>query len=117
MNLNSFLEKLQQTPQNITFPETIAVIEENYTFSPTAFENGILHNAAGENAGSCKLFAFAEMQNLSEAATLSCFGTYYQEDVLGDLDGTSHQNIRNFMKTGWDGIAFYGEALELKKTI
>jgi hypothetical protein len=24
------------------------VIEENYTFSPTAFENGILHNAAGE---------------------------------------------------------------------
>jgi hypothetical protein len=57
-------------------------------FSPTAFENGILHNAAGENSGSCKLFAFA-MQNLSEAATLSCFGAYYQEDVLGDLEGTS----------------------------
>jgi hypothetical protein len=34
-----------------------------------------------------------------------------------DLDGTSHKNIRNFMKTGWDGIAFYGEALELKKII
>jgi hypothetical protein len=34
-----------------------------------------------------------------------------------DLDGTNHQNIRNFMKTGWDGIAFYGEALELKKII
>jgi hypothetical protein len=26
------------------------------------------------------------------------------------------KNIRNFMKTGWDGIAFY-EALELKKII
>jgi hypothetical protein len=49
MTLNSFLEKLKQTPQNITFTETIAVIEENY-FSPTAFENGILHNAAGENS-------------------------------------------------------------------
>jgi hypothetical protein len=61
--------------------------------------------------------SFAEIQNLSEEATLSCFGAYYQEDVLGDLDGTSHQNIRNFMKTGWDGIAFYGEALELKKII
>jgi hypothetical protein len=36
---------------------------------------------------------------------------------FGDLDGTNHQNIRNFMKTGWDGIAFYGEALELKKII
>jgi hypothetical protein len=69
----------------------------------------------GENSGSCKLF-FAEIQNLSEQATLSCFGAYYQEDVLGDLDGKS-QNIRNFMKTGWDGIAFYGEALELKKII
>jgi hypothetical protein len=44
------------------------------------------------------------------------FWRYYQEDVLGDPEGTSHQNIRNFMKTGWDG-AFYGEALELKKTI
>jgi hypothetical protein len=48
---------------------------------------------------------------------LSCFGAYYQEDVLGDPDGTNHQNIRNFMKTGWDGIAFYGEALALKKII
>jgi hypothetical protein len=117
MNLNSFLEKLKQTPQNITFPETIVVIEENYTFSPTAFENGMLHNAAGENSGSCKLFAFAEIQNLSTAATLSCFGAYYYEEVLGSPDGTNHQNIRNFMKTGWDGIAFYGEPLELKKTI
>ena len=114
MNLNSFLEKLKQTPQNITFTETIAVIEENYNFSPTAFENGLQHNAAGENSGSCKLFAFAEMQNLSEAATLSCFGGYYYEEVLGDPEGTSHQNIRNFMKTGWDGIAFYGEALIAK---
>ncbi|MEZ7499109.1 HopJ type III effector protein [Flavobacterium sp. Arc3] len=114
MNLNVFLEKLKETPQNITFTETIAVIEENYVFSPTAFENGLLHNAAGENSGSCKLFAFAELQNLSEAATLSCFGAYYYEEVLGDSEGSNHQNIRNFMKTGWDGIAFYGEALVLK---
>jgi hypothetical protein len=38
------------------------------------------------------------------------------KEILGD-PGTNHQNIRNFMKTGWDGIAFYGEALELKKII
>lgn len=114
MNIDSFLEKLNQTPQEITFAETIAVIEENYTFEPTAFENGLLHNAAGENSGSCKIFAFAELQKLSEEATLSCFGAYYREEVLGDPEGTNHQNIRNFMKTAWDGIAFYGEALELK---
>ena len=114
MTLDLFLTKLKNSPKEILFSETITVIEENYNFSPTAFENGLQHNAAGENSGSCKLFAFAEMQNLSEAATLSCFGAYYYEDVLGDPEGTNHPNIRNFMKTGWDGIAFYGEALIVK---
>ena len=114
MNINSFLEKLNKSPESINFAETIAVIEENYVFEPTAFENGVLHNAAGENSGSCKLFAFAELQNLSEAATLSCFGAYYYDDVLKNTEGTNHQNIRNFMKTGWEGIAFYGSPLVSK---
>ena len=114
MNLESFLEKLEQTPQSIAFTDTIATIEANYDFTPTAFENGLQHNAAGDNSGSCKLFAFAEIQNLSEAATLACFGAYYFEDVLENPNGTDHQNIRNFMNTGWDGIAFYGSALVLK---
>ena len=114
MSIASFLEKLNQTPNNITFPETIAVIEENYNFTPTAFENGAQQNAAGENSGSCKLFAFAQLQKLSQEETLSCFGAYYFEEVLGDPEGTNHQNIRNFMKTGWHGIQFEGEALTLK---
>ena len=63
MSIASFLEKVKQTPTQITFPESIAVIEENYNFTPTAFQNGTQHNAAGENSGSCKLFAFAQLQN------------------------------------------------------
>jgi hypothetical protein len=114
MSITPFLEKLKQTPNSITFPETIAVIEENYDFTPTAFQNGTQHNVAGENSGSCKLFAFAQLQNLSQAETLACFGTYYFEEVLADPEGTNHQNIRNFIKTGWDGIKFEGNALELK---
>ena len=114
MTIAAFLEKLTQTPAAINFIETSAVIEANYDFTPTAFENGLQHNAAGDNLGSCKLFAFAEIQNLSEAATLACFGAYYFEDVLKNPNATDHQNIRNFMKTGWDGIAFYGSALVLK---
>jgi hypothetical protein len=55
----------------------------HYDFEPIAFENGIQHNAAGENSGSCKVFAFAEMQELTPEATLACFGSYYFEDVLG----------------------------------
>ncbi|MFE3848154.1 HopJ type III effector protein [Flavobacterium sp. LB3P45] len=114
MSTTSFLEKLKQSPEAITFAETIAVIEANYDFTPTAFENGLQHNAAGENSGSCKLLAFAEIQNLTQAETLSCFGAYYYEDVLKNPNGTDHQNIRNFIKTGWDGIAFYGSTLVLK---
>lgn len=114
MNINTFLEKLNQTPEAVTFAETIATIESNYDFSPTAFQNGNQHNGAGENSGSCKLFAFAKIQNLSKEATLACFGGYYFEEVLSDPEGTNHQNIRNFMQFGWDGIQFEGEALNLK---
>ena len=114
MSITTFLQKLKQTPSAITFPETIAVIEDNYDFTPTTFSNGTQHNAAGENSGSCKLFAFAQLQNLSQAETLACFGAYYFEEVLGNPEATNHQNIRNFMKTGWEGIQFEGEALILK---
>jgi len=114
MTITAFLKKLKQTPTAITFPETIAVIEENYDFTPTTFDNGTQHNAAGENSGSCKLFAFAQLQNLSQAETLACFGAYYFEEVLENPKGINHQNIRNFMKTGWAGIRFEGEALNLK---
>lgn len=114
MSISTFLEKLKETPTAISFAETIATIEENYTFTPTAFQNGEQHNTAGENSGSCKLFAFALLQNLTTSETLACFGAYYFEEVMGDPNGTNHQNIRNFMKTAWDGIQFEGEALELK---
>ncbi|KQB37878.1 HopJ type III effector protein [Flavobacterium daejeonense] len=114
MNIPTFLEKLKQTPETITFPETIEVIEANYDFTPTAFQNGNTHNAAGTNSGSCKLFAFAQLQNLSLDETLACFGAFYRDEVLGDPEGTNHQNIRNFMVHGWSGIQFEGTALELK---
>ena len=114
MSIISFLEKLQKTPNSIAFTETIAVIEENFDFIPTTFTNGTQHNAAGENSGSCKIFAFAKLKNLSRAETLACFGDFYFEEVLGNPEGTNHQNIRNFIKTGWDGIQFEGKALTLK---
>lgn len=114
MTIASYISKLKNTPQEITFLETIAVIEDNYTFTPTTFQNGNQHNAAGENSGSCKLFAFAKAQNLSKEETLACFGAYYYEDVLKNPEGTDHQNIRNFILHGWNGIQFEGVALKLK---
>ncbi|WP_179353165.1 HopJ type III effector protein [Winogradskyella vidalii] len=106
MTLNDFLVKLKSHPMQIDFSETMAVIEANYQFIPTAFTNGTLENAADQNLGSCKLFAFAVNQNLTKEDTLACFGAHYFKNVLIHPDGIGHQNIRNFMKTGFEGLHF-----------
>ncbi|MEI6896910.1 MAG: HopJ type III effector protein [Psychromonas sp.] len=114
MLIKTFLEKLTNTPQTLEFTDTMAVIEENYLFTEIGFVNGEQHNVAGQNSGSCKLFAFALLQNLSPAQTLACFGQYYREDVLHYPQGDDHQNIRQFMINGWDGIHFTTPALTEK---
>jgi hypothetical protein len=114
MNKNAFLQQLKTQPESIAFTDTIAVIDANYDFTPTAFKNGELQNEAGQNNGSCKLFAFAQLQNLTPQESLACFGAYYRDDVLKHPDATDHQNIRNFMKHGWNGIKYQGNALQAK---
>ena len=110
--LDSFIKKLATTPEQIEFSETIALIDLLYQFEPTPFRNGELRNEAGQNSGACKVFAFSRLHNLSPEQTLSCFGHYYRNDVLPNPQGGDHQNIRNFMQTGWAGIEFYGDALK-----
>jgi hypothetical protein len=111
MKLSDFLHKLNTAPDTVEFSDTMAVIEALYRFTPTAFTNGSLVNHVGQNSGSCKLFAFARLQGFDTAQTLACFGAYYRNDVLLNLAGSDHQNIRNFMRTGWDGISFAAAAL------
>ncbi len=112
MQLDTFLSKLQQQPEQIEFIDTMAVINATYQFTPTEFSNGSLNNNADQNNGSCKIFAFGLLNDLSEQQTLACFGTYYRDDVLKNPDGDDHQNIRNFMQTGWQGINFKGQPLK-----
>lgn len=69
-------------------------------------------NEANQNNGSCKIFSFAKMNNLSEKDTLALFGDFYRNDVLQNPEGEDHQNIRNFIKYGWNGIQFTEDALE-----
>ncbi len=114
MSLIAFLNKINTSPETIEFNDTIAVIDENYEFTPTLFKNGNAINEAGKNSGSCKLFAFAKLHHLIAIQTLNCFGAYYRNDVLQHPDGTDHQNIRNFMNTGWEGILFEGTPLKQK---
>ncbi|MBU0688111.1 MAG: HopJ type III effector protein [Gammaproteobacteria bacterium] len=114
MSLNTFLQRLNDAPDSICFTETMALIEELYDFTPTAFKNGATSNEAGQNNGSCKLFSFAKLNKLSPQQTLTCFGDYYRKDVLGNPDGADHANIRNFMQSGWEGVAFESDALTPK---
>jgi len=115
MNTEQLLIKLNTSPEETSFNEVIETIESDYTYKPARFTNGNSDNAAineaGTNEGSCKIFAFAQLNNLSPEQTLHCFGDYYRDDVLNNPDGTDHANIRNFMKTGWQGILFETQAL------
>ncbi|MDD2721207.1 MAG: HopJ type III effector protein [Gallionella sp.] len=115
MPLNSFLQRLNDAPDSIAFTDTIALIESLYDFTPTRFSNGELTSEAGQNSGSCKIFSFAQIHGLNEQQTLHCFGAYYRDDVLKHPQGSDHQNIRNFMQTGWAGMVFQGKALNPKQ--
>ncbi|TPH15855.1 HopJ type III effector protein [Litorilituus lipolyticus] len=103
--------KLSQQPESVQFKDVMEVIKSHYNYAGSAFTNGDLINEKGMNEGSCKIFYFAKLLNLSEQQTLACFGEYYRKDVLENPEGKDHGNIRNFMKTGWAGISFTSQAL------
>lgn len=105
---------LAQAADSIEFTDVMAVIADNYDYTPVAFTNGDLRSEAGSNEGSCKIFYFAKLNDLSEQQTLALFGQYYRVDVLEHPQGSDHGNIRNFIKTGWSGISFDGVALTAK---
>ncbi len=116
MMLNEFIEQVK-AGQVVDFQDAMAVIAEHYHYRATEFCNGVqqpLLNEAGRNEGSCKIFAFAKLHELNQQQTLALFGDYYHRDVLQNPEGSDHQNIRNFIRDGWDGIVFKGEALQAK---
>ncbi|SDD35044.1 HopJ type III effector protein [Mucilaginibacter pineti] len=98
---------------NIAFNEVITFIETYYQHQPTAFKNGEAYNEATQNQGSAKVFAFAQLHNLSATDTLYLFAEHYRS-VLAHPDATDHQNIRQFIAHGWLGVVFDGTALVTK---
>ncbi len=112
--LTTFLARLRAGETD--FEDTIAIINSLYDYTPSRFSNGLttpVINEAGQNEGSCRIFAFAQLNALTEAETLACFGRFYR-DVLNEPSGTSHGNIRAFMRDGWAGVRFDGQALQAK---
>jgi hypothetical protein len=113
-----FLRQLKDRPNSIEFTAVMEFINQNYTYKPVRFINGlnadVVINEAGTNEGSCKIFALGKLLGLDEISTLACFGSYYRYDVLSNPQAEDHANIRQFMKDGWAGIQFDGDALALK---
>lgn len=112
--IQSILQQIKESPSTIQFADVIAVVDQYYDFTPTSFTNGHVKNEAGQNSGSCKIFSFAKLHGLSQDETLACFGDYYRVDVLQHPSNTDHQNIRNFIEFGWNGIVFEDNALRLR---
>lgn len=117
--ISLLLNKIKESPQTIEFDDVINAINDHYIYTPRLFRNGktgdCIINQAQENEGSCKIFSFALLHQLTEHQTLNCFGQYYRDEVLNYPDDTNHGNIRTFMKYGWDCIQFEGEALTKNK--
>lgn len=100
------------TEGKLKFSDVLTYIEQKYHYQARAFRNGTLHNQQHENQGSAKILSFAQLEGLNEQDTLALFAEHYQY-VLTHPEGTEHQNIRQFMQHGWQGIYF--ETLALSK--
>lgn len=99
-----FAEKVKSGAE-VTFQETMDIIDNHYTYFEVPFTNGEMVNEPNQNVGSSKIFSFALMTGMDEQATLRLFGEHYKS-VLENPDGTDHANIRNFKKVGWTTVSF-----------
>jgi hypothetical protein len=109
MNSQELLERVKN--KDILFAEILSFIESNYEYFPTAFKNGNLNNESNQNQGSAKVLYFAHLNQLDKEDTLLFFAEHYQ-NVLENPEAENHQNIRQFMQNGWDGVEF--ETVTLK---
>ena len=109
--LSDFRARLRS--EHFAFSETLAFINEHYDYQPSAFSNGQVANAAGQNEGSCKTLGLALLEDLSLEEALLCFGEHYRS-VLATPDGNDHGNIRALMDTGLAGVRFEQPSLQRK---
>ena len=64
--LTTLLAQLKNQPDTVQFKDVIDCIAATYLYTPSQFTNGEQVNEAGQNEGSCKIFAFAQLNNLDE---------------------------------------------------
>ena len=100
-----FNSNVEMNADDLKFEEVIEIIDTHYETGLIEFKNGDIVNQQGENEGSAKVLSYAALSGMDKETTLKLWGQYYR-DVLKTPDGSDHQNIRNFMKYGWEGVPF-----------
>jgi len=109
-----FNANLEMSGDDLMFQEFIDMCDEQYEDGLIEFKNGDIVNKPNENHGSAKVLSYAALADFDKETTLKLWGQYYR-DVKATPDGDDHQNIRNFMKYGWDGVDFYAGIALTKK--
>ncbi len=110
--LTDLRSRLQQ--DDYAFSETLAFVAEHYDYQPSAFRNGDVENAAGQNEGSCKTLGLALLEGFSQDEALRAFGEHYRS-VVATPDGSDHGNIRALMAHGLEGVTFEQQPLKAKQ--
>jgi hypothetical protein len=113
-DLNAFRASLE-TGEHL-FAETLAFVADHYDYSPQAFQNGTVSNAAGQNEGSCKTLGMAVLEGFSDLEALQAFGEHYRA-VLATPEGNDHGNIRALMASGLAGVRFEAPSLAPKVAV
>ena len=103
-----FNANLEMDGGDMMFSEVMDLIDKYYESQLLEFKNGDVVNQPGENEGSAKIFSYAALSELDKETTLKLFGEHYRA-VKENPDGKDHQNIRNFMKYGWEGECSFRE--------
>ena len=111
MTLQDFRARLHG--EQLQFAETLAFIAEHYDYQPSAFRNGAVESAAGQNEGSCKTLGLALLEGLSDQQALLAFGEHYRS-VLATPEGSDHGNIRALIAHGLGGVKFAAQPLTRK---
>lgn len=114
MSVKNLLLRLNE--ELADFEDVQQYIADHFHYTPSRFSNGLgdapVLSEAGQNEGSCRLFALAKIEKLSQEETLQLFGRHYR-NVKSHPEGSDHANIRRFMRDGWQGIQF--EEMPLQK--
>lgn len=113
-DLNAFRASLE-TGENL-FADTLAFVADHYHYTPQAFTNGTVANAAGQNEGSCKTLGMAKLEGFSDLEALQAFGEHYRA-VLATPDGSDHANIRALMAGGLQAVSFEAPPLVRKSAM